>query len=105
MEQATQCRKFAEECRRYAAGAETEEERKVLVEMAAVWTKKARKHGKRDFQTLGWRGEPTALSMDCRNVRLRNTACLFGFVYSDLLFPTKEISKWTNATSNCWTSN
>ncbi len=42
MEQATQYRKFAEECRRYAAVAKTDEQRNVLLEMAAVWTKLAK---------------------------------------------------------------
>ena len=33
----TQYRKFAEECRRYAQSAETDEQRNVLLEMEAAW--------------------------------------------------------------------
>lgn len=41
MESSIQYRKFAEECRRYAQSAETDEQRKVLLEMGAAWAKLA----------------------------------------------------------------
>ena len=41
MEPSTQYRTFAEECRRLAQSAKTVEERKVLQEMEAIWTKLA----------------------------------------------------------------
>jgi hypothetical protein len=37
----TQYRQFAEECRRFARLAKTDEQRKILLEMEAVWTKLA----------------------------------------------------------------
>jgi hypothetical protein len=39
MEPAKQYRNFAEECRRFAQGAKTDEQRIILLEMEAVWTK------------------------------------------------------------------
>jgi hypothetical protein len=51
MEPSTLYRQFAEECRRFASFAKTAEERKVLREMEAVWTKLAEeadsRHAKR----------------------------------------------------------
>jgi hypothetical protein len=41
MEPSTQYRKFADECRHFAQLAKTDEQRKVLLEMEAVWTKLA----------------------------------------------------------------
>ena len=41
METSTQYRKFAKECRRYAELADSDEQRKVLLEMAAVWAELA----------------------------------------------------------------
>jgi hypothetical protein len=41
MEPSTQYRKFAEECGRFAQIAKTDEQRKVLLQMEAVWTKLA----------------------------------------------------------------
>jgi len=41
MEPSTQYRKFAEECRRFAQSAKTDEQRKILLQMEAVWTKLA----------------------------------------------------------------
>jgi hypothetical protein len=41
MERSTQYRKFAEECRRFAQFAKTDEHRKILLEMEVVWTKLA----------------------------------------------------------------
>jgi hypothetical protein len=41
MESSGQYRKFAEECRRYAKLADTDEQRKVLLEMEAAWAKLA----------------------------------------------------------------
>jgi hypothetical protein len=41
MEPSTEYRKFAQECRRYAQLAKTDEQRKVLLEMEAVWAKLA----------------------------------------------------------------
>ena len=37
MEPSTQYRQFAEECRRFTQSAKTDEHRKVLLEMEAVW--------------------------------------------------------------------
>jgi hypothetical protein len=47
MEPSTQYRKFADECRRLANSAETDEERKVLKEMEAIWTKLAEEADKK----------------------------------------------------------
>jgi hypothetical protein len=41
MESSTQYRKFAEECRRFAQSAKTDEQRKILLQMEAVWAKLA----------------------------------------------------------------
>jgi hypothetical protein len=41
MEPSTQYRQFAEGCRRFARLAKTDEQRKILLEMEAVWTKLA----------------------------------------------------------------
>jgi hypothetical protein len=41
MERSTQYREFAEECRRFAQLAKTEEQRKILLQMEAVWMKLA----------------------------------------------------------------
>jgi hypothetical protein len=48
MEPSTQYRQFAEECRRFAQSAKTEEHRKVLLEMEVVWTKLAQEAEKRN---------------------------------------------------------
>ncbi|MFZ0148316.1 MAG: hypothetical protein WAM72_08195 [Xanthobacteraceae bacterium] len=42
MEPSTQYRKFAEECRRFAQFAKTDEQRKILLEMEALWMKLAK---------------------------------------------------------------
>jgi hypothetical protein len=42
MEPSTQYRQFAHECRRFAEAAKTDEQRKILLEMEAVWTKLAK---------------------------------------------------------------
>jgi hypothetical protein len=47
MEPSTQYRKFADECRRLANSAETDDERKVLQEMEAIWTKLAEEADKK----------------------------------------------------------
>jgi hypothetical protein len=41
MKPSTQYRKFAEECRHFAQSAKTDEQRKLLLEMEAVWAKLA----------------------------------------------------------------
>jgi hypothetical protein len=41
MEPSTQYREFAEECRRFAQLAKTDEKRKILLQMEMVWTKLA----------------------------------------------------------------
>jgi hypothetical protein len=41
MEPSTQYRKFAEECCHFAQSAKTDEQRKLLLEMEAVWAKLA----------------------------------------------------------------
>ena len=41
MEPPTQYRKFAEDCRRFAQLAKSDEQRKLLLEMEAVWAKLA----------------------------------------------------------------
>jgi len=41
METLTQYRQFAEECRRFAESAKTAEQRSILLQMAALWTKLA----------------------------------------------------------------
>jgi hypothetical protein len=41
MEPSTQYREFAEECRRFAQLAKTDEQRKILLQMEMVWTKLA----------------------------------------------------------------
>ena len=41
MDSSTQYRKFAEDCRRYAQLAETDEQRKVLLEMSVTWARLA----------------------------------------------------------------
>lgn len=52
MEQSMQYRKFAEECRRFASLAKTAEQRKVLQEMEAVWTKLAEEADNRDAKRI-----------------------------------------------------
>jgi hypothetical protein len=47
MEPSTQYRKFAEDCRRFAQFAKTDEQRKILLEMEAVWMKLAKESEKR----------------------------------------------------------
>jgi hypothetical protein len=42
MEPSTQYRQFADECRRFAQSAKTDEQRKILLEMEAVWTELAK---------------------------------------------------------------
>ena len=54
MEPSTQYRTFAEECRRLAKSAKTVEERKVLQEMAAAWTKVAEEVEGEAGSPLGW---------------------------------------------------
>jgi len=41
MEPSLPYRQFAEECRRFAHSAKTDEHRKILLEMEAVWTRLA----------------------------------------------------------------
>ena len=41
MEPSTQYREFAEECRRFAQLAKTDEQRKIVLQMEMVWTKLA----------------------------------------------------------------
>jgi hypothetical protein len=41
MESSTQYRKFAEECRRFAQLAKTDEQREILLQMEMIWTKLA----------------------------------------------------------------
>ena len=52
MEQSMQFRKFAEECRRFASLAKTTEQRKVLQEMEAMWTKLAEEADNRDAKRI-----------------------------------------------------
>jgi hypothetical protein len=48
MEASAQYRQIAEECRRFAQSAKTEEQRKVLREMEAVWMKLAKEADERN---------------------------------------------------------
>jgi hypothetical protein len=52
MEQSMQYRKFAEECRRFVGLAKTAEQRKVLQEMEAMWTRLAEEAENRDTKRI-----------------------------------------------------
>ena len=53
METSTEYKRFAEECRRLAREAKTEQHRRVLEEMAQAWEKLAKEAAPKGLQPLG----------------------------------------------------
>jgi hypothetical protein len=53
METSTEYKRFAEECRRLAREAKTEQHRRILEEMAQSWEKLAKEGAPKGLQPLG----------------------------------------------------